>query len=240
MGVRGARDGNREDPPKLPIFFLTIGFGLRGSHETRQLKWGDVKLYFDSSGKEFLEFNERLTKTRKGNSVGGVQGLCPQNVRNGGTNSPFKKKKTYRSHRPQVMNHHDTPFYLTPKGDPMCSKNVQGIWYAAMAMGVKNITQIAPTMAKKSGITAKITKHSLRKTLCQILFLANIDSTVIIQLSGHKNVNSVLNYATADMDQQRDMSEILSYTAAHKRRPEKPRDVPPSPQKAAQTISLIG
>ena len=39
-------------------------------------------------------------------------------------------------------------------------------------------------------------------------------------------MNSVLNYATA---------EILSYTAASKRRPEKPRELPPSPQKAAQT-----
>ena len=48
-------------------------------------------------------------------------------------------------------------------------------------------------------------------------------------------MNSVLDYATADMDQQRDMSEILSYTAARKRRPEKPWDVSPSPQKAAQT-----
>ena len=42
------------------FFFLTIGFGLRGSHESRQLKWGDVKLKVDSNGKEFLEFNERL------------------------------------------------------------------------------------------------------------------------------------------------------------------------------------
>ena len=133
------------------------------------------------------------------------------------------------------MNHDEAPFYLTPKGDPLCSKNVQGIWYAAMAMGVNSITKIAPTMAKNSGITAKITNHSLRKTLCQILYSAHVDPTVIIQLSGHKNVNSVLNYATADMDQQQDMSEILSYTTARKRRPVKPRELPPSPQKAAQT-----
>ena len=37
------------------------------------------------------------------------------------------------------------------------------------------------------------------------------------------------------MDEQRDMSEILSYTATRKRRPEKPRDVPHSPQKAAHS-----
>ena len=48
-------------------------------------------------------------------------------------------------------------------------------------------------------------------------------------------MNSVFSYATADMDQQQDMSEILSCMAACKRRPEKPRELSPSPQKAAQT-----
>ena len=37
------------------------------------------------------------------------------------------------------------------------------------------------------------------------------------------------------MEQQQDMSEILGYTTARKRRPEKPRELPPSPQKAAET-----
>ena len=160
-------------------------------------------------------------------TVRGVQGLCPQSFRHGGDRCPIFFYKIYRAHRPQAMNHDEAPFYLTPKGDPLCSKNVQGIWYAAMAMGVNSITKIAPTMAKDSGITAKITNHSLRKTLCQILYSAHVDPTVIIQLSGHKNVNSVLNYATADMEQQQDMSEILSYTTARKRRPEKPRELPP-------------
>ena len=216
------------------FFFLTICFGFRGSHESRQLKWGDVKLKVDSDGKEFLEFNERLTKTRKGNSEGGSRAFAPKIFAMGGERCPIFFYKIFRSHRPQAMTHDEAPFYLTPKGDSNCPKGVQGIWYAAMAMGVNSITKIAPTMAKNSGITAKITNHSLRKTLCQILYSNRIDPTVIIQLSGHKNVNSVLNYATADIDQQRDMSEILTYTTARKRRPEQPRDVTPPPQKAAQ------
>ena len=220
------------------FFYLTIGFGLRGSHESRQLKWGDVKLKVDSNGKEFLEFNERLTKTRKGNSEGGSRAFAPKVFAMGGDRCPFFFYKIYRAHRPQAMNHDEAPFYLTPKGDPLCTKNVQGIWYATMAMGVNSISKITPTMAKNLGITAKITNHSLRKTLCQILYSAHVDPTVIIQLSGHKNINSVLNYATADMEQQQDMSEILSYTTARKRRPEKPREHPTSPQKAAETPSL--
>jgi hypothetical protein len=30
--------------------------------------WGDVELNTDSAGREYLEFNERATKTRSGNS----------------------------------------------------------------------------------------------------------------------------------------------------------------------------
>ena len=111
------------------FFFLTIGFGLRGSHESRQLKWGDVKLKVDSNGKEFLEFNERLTKTRKGNSEGGSRAFAPKVFAMGGDKCPFFFCKIYRAHRPQAMNHDEAPFYLTPKRDPLCSKNVQGIWY---------------------------------------------------------------------------------------------------------------
>ena len=71
------------------FFFLTIGFGLRGSHESRQLKWGDVKLKVDSNGKEFLEFNERLTKTRKGGG-GGSRAFAPKVfAMGGGTGAPF-------------------------------------------------------------------------------------------------------------------------------------------------------
>ena len=44
----------------------TIHFGLRGVDEHRKLTWGDVILETDDNGIEFLEFNERDTKTRTG------------------------------------------------------------------------------------------------------------------------------------------------------------------------------
>ena len=47
---------------------MTMHFGLRGRHEHVQMLWGDVQLNVDSAGHEFLELNERITKTRPGNS----------------------------------------------------------------------------------------------------------------------------------------------------------------------------
>ena len=44
----------------------TIHFGLRGCKEHRDMCWGDAKLYETADGKEYLEFNERQTKTKTG------------------------------------------------------------------------------------------------------------------------------------------------------------------------------
>ncbi|XP_070538488.1 uncharacterized protein KIAA1958-like [Ptychodera flava] len=41
-------------------------FSLRGSDEHRQMKWGDVSVARAENG-EYLVYNERLTKTRRGN-----------------------------------------------------------------------------------------------------------------------------------------------------------------------------
>ena len=47
---------------------MTMHFGLRGRQEHTQMLWGDVQLNTDESSREYLEFNERVTKTRPGNS----------------------------------------------------------------------------------------------------------------------------------------------------------------------------
>ena len=45
---------------------MTVLFGHGGGGESRQLKWGDAQLKTDSPGANYLEFNERVTKTRDG------------------------------------------------------------------------------------------------------------------------------------------------------------------------------
>ena len=50
-------------------------FGLRGCKEHRGMYGGDAKLNETTDGKEYLEFNERQTKTRTGS--------CPDNRGNG-------------------------------------------------------------------------------------------------------------------------------------------------------------
>ena len=40
--------------------------------------WGDVKLCQTSTGQEYLEFNERETKTRSGNDPRNVRAIAPK------------------------------------------------------------------------------------------------------------------------------------------------------------------
>jgi len=66
-------------------FFNTKLFGLRGSGENRKLQWGDITIKDDEDGNEYLEYNERQTKTRDGNTP---------HIR------PFKAKNIPKSQQP--------------------------------------------------------------------------------------------------------------------------------------------
>ena len=53
-----------ENPDSLlsTLWFMnTVNFGLRGLHEHRQLKWGDIKLETGPTGNQCLVYNERVT-----------------------------------------------------------------------------------------------------------------------------------------------------------------------------------
>lgn len=41
-------------------------FGIRGGTENHKLKWSDIQLLEDETGREYLEFTERDTKTGTG------------------------------------------------------------------------------------------------------------------------------------------------------------------------------
>ena len=55
----------------------TLHFGLRGIQEHLQMLWGDLDLKTTADGKEYVEFTERTTKTRQGNT-GGTRAFKPK------------------------------------------------------------------------------------------------------------------------------------------------------------------
>lgn len=64
-------------------------------------------------------------------------------------------------------------------------------------------------MAASAGLVGHFTNHSIRKTMCTQLLHAGVPPPTIAQLSGHKNVQSLNQYAVASKDQQQSMCQIL-------------------------------
>ena len=50
-------------------YMNTVHCGLRGTHEHRQIKWGDIKLFTETGVRQKLIYKERLTKTRDGTNT---------------------------------------------------------------------------------------------------------------------------------------------------------------------------
>ena len=87
------------------------------------------------------------------------------------------------------MNKPDAPFYL---GVNHTTKNSDKSWFKANAMGVNKLNSLMKTMAEKAGLdNSHLTNHSGRKQMIQTLNDKDIPPSHIIQLSGHKNVQSI-------------------------------------------------
>ena len=117
--------------------------------------------------------------------------------------------KVYSEKRPSSMTDSDSPFYLSINH----TKNpTEKPWFKVNAMGVNKLNSLMKTMADKAGFGEKrrLTNHSARKTMIQKLNDNNIPPTHIVQLSGHRNVQSVKNYSAVSNEQQKNMSLILS------------------------------
>ena len=79
-----------------------------------------------------------------------------------------------------------------------------------VAVGVNKVNSLMRKMAEKAGLGPNAKNHSGRKTMIQALTNNAIPATDIIQLSGHKNLESVINYSVVSEREQVIMSLTLS------------------------------
>ncbi|CAB4012922.1 zinc finger MYM-type 2-like [Paramuricea clavata] len=210
--------GTRSPESLLNTLWLnnTMHFGLRGCKEHRDMCWGDVKLKQTADGEEFLEFNERQTKTRTGSDCRDVRKMAPKMfATDGSERDPVVVYKLYERKRPGKMNEDDSPFYLavnnTLKKESLQTKE----WFKAAAVGINKLNSLMKTMAQKAGINnERLRNHSGRKTMIQTLSENDIPPTHIAQLSGHKNLKSLESYSKVSSKQEMQMSKVLSgYTS---------------------------
>ena len=114
------------------------------------------------------------------------------------------------------MNSNDSPFYLAVNLNKM--PNSSKPWFKPAPVAVNKLNSLMKTMALKAGLNEEnLTNHSGRKRMIQRLNDQEVPPTHIMQISGHKNVQSFNNYSTRSEKQQRNISNILSSTTSTRR-----------------------
>ena len=127
----------------------------------------------------------------------------------GSDRDPVQAYHLYASKRPEQMKSDDSPFYLAINYTRVV--NSSNPWFKAAPMGSNKLNSLMKTMAEKAGLNAEnLTNHSARKRMIQKLNDHEVPPTHIMQISGHKNVQSLNNYSSLSEKQQRDISNIMS------------------------------
>ena len=115
----------------------------------------------------------------------------------------FKEKRP-----PPTMLHDDAPFFLAV--DYRAKKFDTHACYKSAPLGKNKLGVLLRDMAKEGNLKGRFTNHSVRKTGITNLIHAGVPPNLVTQMSGHKNVNSLKNYATVSAKQQKAMSDILA------------------------------
>ena len=85
-------------------------------------------------------------------------------------------------------------------------------WFKAAPLGVNSLRSMVTNMLAASQVHSdkKLLNHSTRKHLVQKLVDNNIAPNEIVQITGHKNINSLDNYSAISDRRQQHTSTVLS------------------------------
>ena len=186
----------------------TTHFGIRSVKPHVDMKWGDVTLHCDSDGNEFLQFQERQSVTCQGDNPVSVRDVHPEAWATNDARCPVALYKLYATLRPSDYSTSNSPFYLATNTKIPSNKFP---WFKRQPVGINKLGSLMKRMSTSAGFEQKrFTNHSARKFLVQKLSEQNIPPTQIMQISGHRNIQSVNNYSHISMSQHRSISGILS------------------------------
>lgn len=106
----------------------------------------------------------------------------------------------------------EAPFYLQvlPSWDKGINDQPAQVWFKNQPLGEHSLGNMMKDMAEKAKLPGRKTNHSGRKTTVKRLKEANFENTDIIQVTGHKNVQSLNSYCTVPRKIMKRMSETLT------------------------------
>lgn len=220
-------------------YFIGLCFFFRGNDEHRQLEFGDIKITTDENGRKLAKFNERTTKTRKGTTRDSrpFPPVMTQNLTNP-NHCPLFHLEMYLAKRPTMANDADAPFYLHPAAPSKISPDT---WYSQRPLGINALGKMMKRIAFDGGLTGRLTNHSIRRTAISRLAGQNVEATIIAQLSGHRNINSINNYSIATKKQRLELcDQVLNDPTTRKPLQVIPENLAPSPAPAGLGVGMSG
>ena len=146
-----------------------------------------------------LEYSvERQTKTRTGENPRNQRQVNPHMYQNKTAESierdPAHVYKAYKDKCPENMFKPDSPLYLAvnyfeTEGE---LKSEGSKWFKSQPMEVNKLNSLLKEMTETAGISVK-TNHSGRETLVQKLQDNDVPPNQLVQITGHKNLQSINN-----------------------------------------------
>ena len=103
---------------------------------------------------------------------------------------------------PESRMHLSSLHKITPdSSDPP----VISVWFSKQPIGKNKLGDFAKTMSQKGGLSGRKVNHSTRKTTVTSLLDSKLEATQIMQLTGHRHVQSINQYSSASLEQQETM-----------------------------------
>ena len=101
-----------------------------------------------------------------------------------------------------------SPFYLAINWNNWTT--IGSKWYKSQPLGINSISKFMTNISSKGELKGRKTNHSVRKTTVERLCQANVPDSTVIQVTGHCNIKSLNSYKTPSLNQQENISHLLS------------------------------
>ena len=110
----------------------------------------------------------------------------------------------------------DSPFYLAVNYFKTESelKSEGSKWFKSQPLYVNQLNSLMKEMTETAEIFVKTINHSRRKTLVQKPQDNDVSPSQIVQITGHKNLQSINNYSSLRERQMENISKILSSSSS--------------------------
>ena len=132
--------------------------------------------------------------------------------------------KAYKDKRPENMLKPDSPFYLAvnyfkTEGE---LKSEGSKWFKSQPMGINKLNSLIQLNERNDQIGGNLCENKSQwkeNTLLQKLQDNNVLPNQIVQITGHKNLQSINNYSSLRERQMENISKILSSSSSERRMP---------------------